>query len=559
MTGELDIERPPTARAATPRPTSIVEFLTDGSLAALCDAAGRLLGAKVVLRDAEGRLVSAGGGLAGGEGPLRVALVEAPTSARFNAPIIANGITLGALALAPPGLEGEDEAHAERMLTMLAAIVGEVCELTLSLSARIDELDVIHKLTRLLVGDRDIDEILDEGLRLAAQLLEADAGTIRVLDEGATQLRLLAHTGLSDRYLAATAHISADEAAARATLDGEVIGIENLPDDDRILRNAEVREEGLCSMLSAGLVFHGEPMGVLRLYSRAPRRFTRAELAVVGSIGRQIATAVATARLLRAEVEAKSVRRQLEMAAAVQRRMLPDAMPRVAPFDLAAEYESSLDLSGDFYDAFRLGGRLAFVVGDVAGKGIPAAMLMSSVRASLRAFARAERDSGDVATIIARTNRALCRDSLPNEFATIFMGLLDPEAMTLTYCSAGHEPTVLIRPGEDDDPAGVERLDAGGLIAGVDKRAEYDAGRVHLRPGDAIIACTDGLSEAMNFQQRPFGRQRVRFAALDMLTSEPDAPARRIATHLLWEMRRYTGLSEKSDDATILVVRVSAD
>jgi len=540
----------------TPRPTSITEFLTDGSLAGLCEAAGRLLGADVVLRDGEGRLVSASGGRAGGEGPLRVAVVEAPTTARFQAPIRAGALTLGSLALAPPGLEGEDEAHAERLLTMVASIVGEVCELTLSLSARIEELDVIHRLSRLLAGDRDIDEILAEGLRLAVNLLAVDAGTVRILEEGATTLRLRAHQGLSRHYLAAAANLPAEEATARAALDGEAVAIENLADDERVLRTSAVREEGLRSMLTAGLVFHGEPIGVLRLYMRRSRRFTRAELAIVSSIGRQIATAVATARLLEAEVEAKSVRRQLEMAAAVQRRMLPGELPRVAPFDIAAEYESSLDLSGDFYDVFRLGRRLAFVVGDVAGKGLPAAMLMASVRASLRAYARNERDRGDVAEIVARANRALCRDSLPNEFVTLFLGLLDPETLELTYCSAGHEPTLLVRPGPGEAPATIETLQTGGLIAGVVKDASYEAGRVALAPGDTVIASTDGLSEAMNFEQRPFGRQRVRYGALDTLDSEPDASARRIASHLLWEMRRYTGLSTKSDDATILVVRV---
>ncbi|MFG0275641.1 MAG: PP2C family protein-serine/threonine phosphatase [Phycisphaerales bacterium] len=540
----------------TPHPTSITEFLTDGSLAGLCDAAGRLLGADVVLRDGEGRLITASGGRAGGDGPLRVAVVETLAPARFHAPISAGGQEIGSLALAPPGLDGEDEAHAERLLQMVAAIVGEVCELSLSLSARIEELDVIHRLTRLLAGDRDIDEILQEGLRLASSLLDADAGTIRVLEEGATVLRLRAHLGLSQRYLAAAASLPAQEAVARAALDGEAVAIEDLGADERILRGDAVREEGLRSMLSAGLVFHGEPMGVLRLYTHTARRFTRAEQAIVSSIGRQIATAVATARLLEAEVEAKSVRRQLEMAAAVQRRMLPNAMPKMSPFDIGAEYESSLDLSGDFYDVFRLGRRLAFVVGDVAGKGIPAAMLMSSVRASLRAFARNERESGDVAEILARTNRALCRDSLPNELATIFLGLLDPESLELTYCSAGHEPTLLLRPGADDIAPRIETLDAGGLIAGVLKDAEYTAGRISLQPGDTIIASTDGLSEAMNFEQRPFGRQCVRYSALDILNGEPDASARRIATHLLWEMRRYTGLSAKSDDATIVVVRV---
>ena len=158
----------------------------------------------------------------------------------------------------------------------------------------------------------------------------------------------------------------------------------------------------------------------------------------------------------------------MRLAADVQRRLLPSEPPRIAGLDTAARYLSSLDLGGDFYDLIDLGGHLGFAVGDVVGKGLPAALLMASVRATLRAHAA---DLYDLDEIIARVNAALTRDSRPEEFTTVFYGVIDPASRRLTYCNAGHDPPVVFRRAGDEDGGAtrvVATLDAGGMVVGVD-------------------------------------------------------------------------------------------
>jgi sigma-B regulation protein RsbU (phosphoserine phosphatase) len=169
---------------------------------------------------------------------------------------------------------------------------------------------------------------------------------------------------------------------------------------------------------------------------------------------------------------------------------------------------------------------------------------MAAVRASLRAYAQ---DVYDIDEIVARVNVALSRDTLDNEFATLFYGVLDPATRRLTYCNAGHEPPLLLRQGK------LSSLTAGGMIVGVDEKQEYDKGLVDLLPGDLLLIYTDGLSEAFNFAGQKFGRQRIIEA---MLQTEGHS-AQQALNHVLWQMRRFVGLNRSPDDLTLVCIRVT--
>ena len=170
---------------------------------------------------------------------------------------------------------------------------------------------------------------------------------------------------------------------------------------------------------------------------------------------------------------------------------------------------------------------------------------MASVRASLRAYAQ---DVFDIDEIISRVNVALTRDTLDKEFATVFYGVLDPQAMRMTYCNAGHEPPLVLRRGE------IFALDIGGMILGIDEEQKYEKGVLQFEPGDLLVMYTDGLSEAFNFEQQQFGRERVKQAMRDVA----NATAHDAMNHILWQMRRFVGLNRSLDDTTIIVVKVDA-
>ena len=186
---------------------------------------------------------------------------------------------------------------------------------------------------------------------------------------------------------------------------------------------------------------------------------------------------------------------------------------------------------------------MGIAIGDVVGKGIAASLLMASVRASLRAYAQ---DVYDLDEIISRVNNALTRDTLDNEFATLWYGVFDPDTLRLTYCNAGHDPPMLLRDGE------IHTLDTGGMIVGVQQDSEYEKGLFDMAPGDTLLLYTDGLVDSFNDAGEKFGRKRIEHA----LTESAEKSAADTINHILWQVRRFTGPRQGVDDTTLVVVKV---
>lgn len=550
--------------AAGPR-LSITDFLTDGSLAALCVELTRLVGVPVNLFDVRGRLVAPGErpGTWSVHEPGDLGPAHDPSRA---VPLIVGGERIGWLVISA-GEPRLDPAHArsalERVVALLASTASELCEEEMELRHRIKEVSALYKLTSMLARAADIRRVLSVALDSALDVLELDAGSVVLMKEdadavsGSTEedLTLLASRGLSKEWLECPLPLSRDRLFDRLAFEGEIVTVEDLRGDERILIADRAEREGLRAFINAGLIFHNKPIGVIRLYARAPRRFGEAEKGLLRSLAQQAAVAVEQARLLRFQQEEQRIQRQLELAADVQRRMLPRSFPAVPGLDIAAKYTPSFELGGDFYDFLELNGHLGLAMGDVVGKGIAAALLMSAVRASLRAHAE---ETYNLDEIVGKVNIALCRDTLDREFASLWYGVIDPHQLLLTYCSAGHEPTFVIRhhksrpPGEKD----IEELGVGGMVVGINPAEKYQRAVCKLNPGDVIVAYTDGVCDAQNFSNEKFGRKRLRATLLKALAQQPGATAAQIVEAVQWELRQFVGLRDRTDDQTVAVVRV---
>lgn len=542
-------------------PVSITDFLTDGSLAALCEAVSALAGVTVELHDPFERVVVSSVGerrwsvrdKRGGSGG---AALAAPRL--FSAPLEVSDGRLGSLVVfATEGdLSPEEKAPIERIVSLVASIVSELCENQLQLRQRVEELEVLGRLSTMLVAAGDADGLLRVAVRAAAETIGADAGTIRTLDSAGQSLMIRSWWGLSDEYVVRAMTVPVEAAPDRAALTGDVVCVEDLLDAKSDPQYDSRRSEGLRSMISAGLVFQGRPLGIMRLFSRSPRRFTTAEQGLLRAIGQQSAAALTNARLLETEKEHRRVRQQVRLAADVQRRLFPRSAPMVPGMEIAARAAPSFELSGDFYDFIELSGHTGVVIGDVVGKGVAAALLMASVRSALRAYAQ---DLYHLDEVMNRVNQAMCRDTLDNEFATIFYGVYDPQIRRLTYCNAGHEPPLLVRTpeGATAQDADITELPGSGMVVGIDPAERYERSHFDLVPGDTLLICTDGLADARDFDGAKFGKKRIRESLVALLAAEPDAGADRIADHLIWENRRFVGMNRRTDDTTLVVLRMT--
>ena len=231
--------------------------------------------------------------------------------------------------------------------------------------------------------------------------------------------------------------------------------------------------------------------------------------------------------------------RELNIAHNIQMALLPQSFPEHSDLDLYATQTPARDVGGDLYDYFVHDGRLVFCIGDVSGKGVPAALLMAVMRSMFRSEARRAESAADVVETMSRN---LCEEYTGGEFVTMFVGVLDLSSGRLDYCNAGHEPPLV-----SGQPMEVKRnLPVGALSDWV-----YEGGLTQLKPGDTLFLYTDGLSETKNSTGELLGRKHVQQLAIEHATDT----ARQLVELMEAEVHRHAGDAEQNDDITMLAIK----
>jgi len=359
--------------------------------------------------------------------------------------------------------------------------------------------------------------------------------------------------------------VTKDDVVIKAAFAGQAIVIDDMRIDDRIQYKQATEKEGLVSQLTVAMQFRNKPIGVLRLYSPQPNDFTPSDIVVARAVASQCAVAITNAKLYAEAIEAQRFTEQMRLAGLIQRRMIPEKPPKIQGLDIAATYIPCFDVGGDFYDFLPINkDRLVITIADVIGKGVPAAIMMSWFRGAVQAytegFREVLRDVGPMAgdlnsgmrnvvrtrNAIENFNKLACMECREGEFITLYYATIDAAEKTMTYCNCGHEPAVLIRDGRLQD------LSAGGLVLGVDSHAKYDIETVELRDGDCLLFYTDGLVDAMDFNNDLWGRERM----LEAASRFADCPADHVVRNVLAYRRRFAGLARQVDDTSIIVVKV---
>ncbi len=248
-----------------------------------------------------------------------------------------------------------------------------------------------------------------------------------------------------------------------------------------------------------------------------------------------------------------TMKRDLEIARDIQRWLVPSAPPRIDGVDIAFATRPANTVSGDYYDAFlRPSGapgaeRLMLVVADVAGKSVPAALLMATIQASLRTLAA---EPATLLDVVAGLNRYASAHSLAGaRFTTAFLAELDPSTLDLAYVNAGHVPPVLLRTS-----GRIERLEAGGLPLGIRPAGSYESGQVRLERGDLLAILTDGVTEAENEQGEEYGEARL----LDLFKRPAQITAAAALKEIMSTMDAFVGAARQHDDITALILLLPA-
>ena len=233
---------------------------------------------------------------------------------------------------------------------------------------------------------------------------------------------------------------------------------------------------------------------------------------------------------------------ELRLAAEIQRALLPDAEQSGAHFDVAGASNPCRAIGGDFFDYFHLpNGAFGFALGDVAGKGPPAALLTAMIQGVLSSQVVS---AASPAQLMATVNASLIRRSIQNRFATVLYGALSPDGR-LIYSNAGHNPPMLLRRN------GVQRLETGGLIVGLFPQASYDEETLQLEDGDVLVVFSDGVTEAFNAAGEEFGETRL----LACLEANRRCEPAHLLQKVLSCVQEFTASAAQSDDVTALVLK----
>lgn len=295
------------------------------------------------------------------------------------------------------------------------------------------------------------------------------------------------------------------------------------------------------------IVTRDQTQGVLALGPRLSEiPFSSEDQQFLSAVAWQMGFAVENARQVGRRAEEERLRREIEIAADVQRRLFPARAPDGPDLELSGLCLPAREVGGDYYDFLALPeGKVGIAVADVAGKGISAALLMSIVQASLRS--QAPSTNGDLARLVSSMNQLLFRSTAPNGFASFFYAQFDAATRRLSYVNAGHNPPMLLRAG-----SAPRLLREGGIVIGAAGGSEYRQASVELESGDVFVAYTDGLTEAWNPAEEHFGEGRLKEAVDAAL----HLPAEEISRQVVAAVETWCQGSPPHDDLTLVVAKV---
>jgi phosphoserine phosphatase RsbU/P len=313
--------------------------------------------------------------------------------------------------------------------------------------------------------------------------------------------------------------------------------------------------EALQPELLLGLALNEKLLGIISLGPKQSEEpFSTTDLRLLDSVAAQTGLALENGRLtaaVAAEVAARAKQtRDIEIARDVQQRLFPQDYPPMPGLDYAGACRAALGVGGDYYDFIILSKtQLGIAIGDVSGKGIPASLLMATLRAYLRG-AQTIHHHADLTAVMRNLNMLVYESSDANRYATFFYGELELTSRVLTYVNAGHNPPMVFRgTGGGRD---VLRLDTGGPVVGLMEDCVYQQGCITLAAGDVLVAYTDGISEAMNAADEEWGEERL----MEAVHADGDANARGLIERLMISADRFVAGAPQHDDMTLLVVRI---
>lgn len=407
-------------------------------------------------------------------------------------------------------------------------------------------LEISNALARTLKLDEVLQSLLDGLFKVFPQ---ADSGFV-LLDGRDDRGRLIKSAQAKGGDATGSVRIS-NTILRRAMESGEAILSADALEDSRFNSSESLDGLGIRSMMCVPLIGQeGRALGVIQLDTTSLRhQFTQADLDVLVSVGSQATLAIENARLHEDLLRRSDIERELRFATQVQLGFLPDQRPAIPGYEFCDYYEPAQRVGGDYFDYIALpDGRVAIGLADVAGKGIPAALLMARLYSAVRLHVFTQPTSGKV---LSALNSEIYSQGMGHRFVTFVLLTLNSQTHELTIANAGHLPPIVRSP--DGNVVSIGRAESG-MPLGISPTQQYGELKISFDPGMTVVVYTDGITEAMNPGNELFGRQR-----LEKFVAATSAPVGDLVKAIVSEVDRFCGTRPQRDDMCLVCLRRLAE
>ncbi|MBZ5636512.1 MAG: SpoIIE family protein phosphatase [Acidobacteriia bacterium] len=388
---------------------------------------------------------------------------------------------------------------------------------------------------RELAGHRPLAELFPLIMDLSVEAVMAGRGVLMTLD--GKDLNVQAARGEGFKISSTVRDRVINEKESLLIRDAQL--------DQALREHMSIVEGKVRSMIAVPLQTNDRVIGLIYVDSpNAVREFTREDLNLLTVMANVAAIRIEHARLNEIEEAERAMAKDMHQAALIQERLL-GTPPVMEGLDIGAKTVASRAVGGDYYDFIKYpDGRVGIMVGDVAGKGMPAALLMSSLQARVHVVFE---EPDDLAKKLTRLNKSTCANCPDNRFITFFTCIADPKTGDVVYSNAGHNPPLVVRA-----KGGFETLEGGGgMILGILPMAQYQEAHITLDPGDVLVLFSDGVTEEADPQDNQFGEERL----ANLVASLRDRPAAEIVQEIHRAVREFTQGAPAADDITVVIAR----
>jgi len=438
----------------------------------------------------------------------------------------------GGTLLFEPSAASTDQFDEQNLLTLLCAaqasrLRSQLKRQNFAANFRGVELESLYDVGLAIARTLDLEELGDEILLRAVSLLDARVGAL-YLQDGDVFKRNRTFGG------EAAETVGPEDAGLLALLAGEACKTSLLPGTEHQLW---VPIEG-----------DGKRLGLLAVADKESRKgvgpFADGDRRMLGLFANQAAIALENARLHLEALEKERLERELDLAADIQRQLLPDQLPQVAGFEFAGWSRPARHVGGDYYDVRRVDdGGVHLVLADVSGKGMPAALLVSTLHSALRLLAGSRSFDEE---LVGHLNRHIVASSASNKFITMTAAKLDPATGGVTFVNAGHNPPLVVR-----RDGSVDELPTGGMPLGIFAGAAYQVGSIDLGSGDLLCIFSDGITECETRDGEEYGDKRL----ADLLREVAAKPLPEVLSAIDQAVIDFAQGAPQGDDQTVVLLR----